>query len=235
MKKLILSISLLLCTAWVSSGQVAILLMIFGDQLSTEELHLSLDGAFNLSQSSDLEMGKMFLGANFGLGLHIKLNDHLSLNPQFRPLSQKGVRKAAPIVELPSEITDYNSNWKLNYIEIPLMIRYWISPEASLAVGPQISFLTGANQISTGTYTNGQEASLKLDTKSHFRKVNYSIPFEVAYRVELSNKKTTTKIKVDVFGRFCPDLRTLFKDNMGYDNTKNKTFQLGVSFPFIKS
>lgn len=235
MKKLILSLSLLVGTALASSGQVAILLMIFGDELSTEELHLSIDGAFNLSSASNLDSGKLFLGANFGLGLHIMLNEQWELNPQFRPLSQKGVRKAASIIDVPSEIVDPVNHWRLNYIEIPLMIRYWISPEASLAVGPQVSFLTGANQISSGTYTNELEAEIKMDTKAMFRKLNYSIPFEVAYRMELSNKKTTSKLKVDFFGRYCPDIRSLFKKGYGFDDAKNTTFQLGVSFPFIKS
>jgi len=212
---------------------VGILLLIFGDKVSTEDLHLSIDGAFNLSNVSHLSDGRTMLGANFGLGLHMALNDRWEFNPQFRPLSQKGSRKTLAIVDIPSEISEPVNYWKLNYFEVPVMMRYRISPDLSVAAGPQISYLTSARQFSKGEYTNGLIAEIRVNAESHFKKLNFSLPVEMAYRLKLSREKSASPIKLDVFLRYCPDFYLLFRDNQGFDDSKLSTWQLGVSFPYI--
>ncbi|MFV0592614.1 MAG: porin family protein [Draconibacterium sp.] len=229
----ILSLLLLLGSTQFSSGQVGILLLIFGDKASTEDLHLSIDGAFNLSNISNLSGGHTFLGANFGLGLHMNLGDHWQFNPELRPLSQKGVRNTFAIIDAPADISDPVNNWRLNYFEFPIMMRYRITPLISVAAGPQLSLLTSAKQISKGEYTNGLNAMIRMDAESHFRKVNFSFPLEMAYRIQLSRKESASKIRLDIFARYCHDFYPVFKDGRGFDDSRLSTWQLGISFPYI--
>lgn len=67
----------LLCTSAVSYsyGQAALIVLILGDKVATENFHLSIDGAINLSSFPGLAEGKMGGGLNFGLGTHIKLGE----------------------------------------------------------------------------------------------------------------------------------------------------------------
>ena len=214
----------------ICSGQVAILLLVFGDQLAEEDLHMSIDGAINMSNISNINNSKNFYGLNFGLGLHIKVNDHWQLNPQFRPLSQKGYSNAEPIIEIPSELSNDNTILKFNYIEVPIMMRYNISERMFASAGPQVSFLTSAKQITTGKYTNDREGTLELDAKKHFNTVTLGLPVELGYWLRFTNKKTTSVLKLVLFARYCPDLTSAFKNG----NAKNSTLQFGLSFPVIK-
>lgn len=221
--------------AGVSSGQVAILLLVFGDKLASENLHLSIDGALNMTNTSNIENGSTFYGANFGLGLHLNLNKNWQFNPQFRPLSQKGVKNTDPLIDLPSELILSQTDLKLNYIEIPIMMRYNLTPKFFVATGPQISFLTSASQKSIGKYTNELEAYLKLDAMENFNKVNFSLPIELGYWIYFSNKRSSSDIRMNLFVRYCPGISKLFENFQNSDQDRMSTFQLGVSFPTIKN
>jgi len=233
--KLLLTFIFNLFLVGASSGQVAILILLFGDELASEEVHLSIDGAVNSSYMSQLEQGKSLRGLNFGLGLHVKLNQNWEFNPQFRLLSRKGMRDVLPIIPPPGELTGTKSSFKLNYMDVPVFIRHNLTPDLFVAAGPQISFLTAAHQLSEGRYDyNGSKAGLKIDAKPYFHKVDFSFPVEVGYWLHLSTKKSSSKISLIVFARYCPGFTPVIKDKAYADKSKLSTFQLGLSFPFIK-
>jgi hypothetical protein len=214
-------------------GQAALLVLILGDKVATEKFHLSIDGALNLSSLQNPGLGKNSLGVNFGLGTHLKLNDKWNLQTEFKPLSQKGAKSINPVVSIPAEIQADNTRLKLNYIDVPLMIQYKITPKLSIAAGPQISFLTSASQNTEGTL-NGSGVSIQRDIKSHFNKIDFSIPAELRYSLTLARKKTSTKVDVDAFVRYSYGLTEIFIDpSMGSARISN--FQFGFSLPFIKS
>lgn len=217
------------------SSQTAILLLLFGDDLATEDLHLSVDAAFNLSDISNLQNKGMQLGANFGLGLHMKINDRWQFNPQFRPLSQKGVRNTNPLVDLPNELDPLQTNIRLNYFDVPIMVRYNITSRFFIATGPQISFLSSAYQTTDGSYSNNLDGYLRINVKEYFQKVNFGFPVEIGYWLHFTNKKTSSVLKMNIFLRYCPDFIETFKDTQKYGNSKLSTFQIGVSFPTIKN
>jgi hypothetical protein len=57
---------------------------------------------------------------------------------------------------------------------------------------------------------------------------------EAGYTLTLSNKKSTTKISVNVFARYEYSFIEIFKDPaVGSSNIS--LFQVGLSLPFIKS
>jgi len=228
-----LSLNILIIGA--SSGQVAILLLIFGDKLASEDLYLSIDGALNASNISNMGNSNTLYGLNFGLGLHMNLNERWQFNPQFKPLSQKGIKNTNPLIDLPSELVLSQTDLKLNYIEIPVMMRYKITPDFFIAAGPQLSFLSSASQKSMGKYTNDLEADLKLDASEYFNKVSFSFPIELGYWIYFSNKKSSSVIKMNLFARYCQDFSRAFNDKQLFGNSRISTFQFGVSFPTIKN
>jgi hypothetical protein len=85
-------------------GQAAIIVLILGDKVATEQFHLSIDGAINISSLQGLDEGKTSGGVNFGLGTHIKLGDKWHLKPEFKPLSRKGAKYVNSITSVPDEI-----------------------------------------------------------------------------------------------------------------------------------
>jgi hypothetical protein len=215
----------------MSYGQAALLVLILGDKVATEKFHLSIDGSLSLSSLQNPVLGKNSLGVNFGLGTHLKLGERWFLEADFKPLSQKGAKSVNPIVPIPSDIETSNTNLKLNYIDVPVLLQYKLGTKLFIAVGPQISFLTSASQNSEGV-SSGSSISTNQDTKSLFNNIDCSIAAELRY--SLSIKRKGTKVDVDAFARYSYGLTEIFKDS-AVGSAKTSNFQFGLSFPFIKS
>ncbi len=233
--KIILTLLFKFTLISVSSGQVAILLLLFGDKVATEKLHLSLDAGLNLSDISRIEQGKPFYGVNFGLGLHYNINDRWQLNPQLHPLSQKGTRNTIPLIDLPAEFNNPKTRFKLNYIEIPVMLRYNLDERIFLAAGPQIGFLSSAEQISKGEYGNDTKGELRVNAQKFFKGVAFSFPIELGYWTHVSTKNSSSIINFNVYARYCPGITPIYKEGFGHPDATISTFQLGLVFPFIRN
>jgi hypothetical protein len=231
----LLLLSFLSCfTAVISYGQAALIVLILGDKVATENFHLSIDGAINLASFPGLEEGKMGGGVNFGLGTHIKLGEKWHLKPEFKPLSRKKATSVIPITDVPGEMTGIKTKLNLNYIDVPVFLQYNITPKVFISAGPQISFLTGVNQFSTGTLPNGFETTVKIDTKSFFNNIDISFPVEVGYSVNLKTKRSTSTLDINIFARYEYGFMEIFKDpEVGSANIS--MFQIGLSMPFIKT
>lgn len=231
----LLLLTLLSCfTAAISYGQAALIVLILGDKVATEEFHLSIDGAINLSSFTGIEGSKMGGGVNFGLGTHIKLGEKWHLKPEFKPLSRKKATSINPISSVPGELTIADSKVTLNYIDIPVLLQYNATPQLYFSAGPQVSFLTGASQFSNGDLEDGRESTIKIDTKSFFNSVDFSFPIEAGYTVHLATKRSSSTMDVNIFGRYEYGFLDVFKDPAD-GSSKISMFQIGLSLPFIKS
>jgi len=114
-----------------------------------------------------------------------------------------------------------------------VLLQYNITPRLFVSAGPQISFVTDVKQFMYGSKTDGLETDVKINTTSFFNKTNFSFPVEAGYSFTLANKKSTTKININVFARYEYDFMEIFKDPaVGSSNIS--LFQFGLSLPFIK-
>jgi hypothetical protein len=233
-KRLLLISLLSSFTMAISYGQATVIILLLGEKVASEEFYLSIDGALNISSFVGLEEWKAGTGVNYGLGTHIKLGEKWHLKPEFKPLSHKKARYIIPISEVPGEITIEESKLNLNYIDVPVLLQYNITPKIFVSAGPQISFLTGASQNTFGTMENGLETSLEIDTESFFNNINISFPVEIGYSISLGNKRTTSRIDINIFARYEYGFMEIFKDPEA-DSLKISLFQIGLSLPFIKS
>jgi len=233
-KKIILICLLSIITLAESYSQAGLLVLILGDKVATENFYLSIDGTLNLSTLPGLNEYKMNVGVNYGLGVHIRLNDKWFLKPEFKPLSRKGATKVNPITSIPSDFTVDETRIKMNYIDFPILVQYNVTPRLFVSAGPQISFITDAKQIVDGSRPDGLETTIKINTTSFFNKTNISFPIEAGYCFILTNKKSTTKINVNVFARYEYNFIEVFKDP-SVGSSKISLFQFGLSLPFIKA
>jgi hypothetical protein len=233
MKKYLFAISTAIIfsvsSSTVCNGQAALLVLLFGDKVATENFHVSIDGGLNISSLPGLAQGKPVYGFNFGLGTFIKLNDQWALTPEFKPLSSRGAKEVINI--LPNDISIQNpkTDFITNYIDIPLLVRYKISNSFFIAAGPQISFLTSAHQKTTGTTTSGQEVSVTQDMKSLMHKESFMVPVEIGY--SLSRKRGGKDMDLKV--RYNIGVMEAFTAT-SLAESKNATLQFILAFPFIK-
>ena len=149
-------------------------------------------------------------------------------------MSRKKATSIDILTTVPSELTITESKITLNYIDIPVLLQYNITPKFFVSAGPQISFLTSASQFSTGDLEDGKESTVKIDAESLFNGVDFSFPIEAGYTLKLATKRTTSTMDVNIFVRYEYGFTEVFKDpEVG--SSKISLFQFGLSLPFIKT
>lgn len=210
-------------------AQAMYIVLIFGDKIATEQFHLTIDAGANITGMPGLDGTKRLVGLYYGMGTFIKLSEKWALTPEFKPLSQRGARGVQPIVVYPG-INDPSYKLRLNYIDLPLLVQYKISPKMYVSAGPQIGFLVGAKQITEGnTVDTNKESKISVDVKDTFNKTYYSIPLEFGYRLPKILGKD-----IEFKARYCIGLNDAIADK-SYGSSKYTMWQVMLSLPFVKS
>lgn len=84
--------------------------------------------------------------------------------------------------------TEFNqtaeNNFKLSYIDVPVLANFYVTKRLALKAGIQPSFLVGAKNDVTAS-VNGESHSEKVDLKDELNTVDFSIPVGVAYTFKM--------------------------------------------------
>jgi hypothetical protein len=229
---------LMVCLATVAmpstaKSQAALLVLLFGEDVATEDFFFSLKLGGNLSNLSGIDNTKSALGLNFGLMVNMKLSDKIFLVPEFMPLSPKGAKNIpfpstgdASLDQLVLPTT--STATELNYIDIPVVVKYYVTKDLGIEAGPQISILTGATDIFRGKIKEDDDLVFESDIKSRLNTIDVGVVAGMTY--SLWNERGGKGLYIHV--RYAFGLMDIVKDNPG-DAVKNSTFQFAVSFPFI--
>jgi hypothetical protein len=110
---------------------------------------------------------------------------------------------------------EFDASFKLNYIQIPLMVKYFVSEGFSLEAGPQIGFLT-SSEI--------EIEDLGVNTKDFFSGFDYGVNFGLGY-----------KLPGGIFlqGRYNLGLaNVLDSEEFGDEEARNSVIQLSAGYMF---
>lgn len=212
-------------------GQAALLVLIFGDKVATENFHFSLKAGTNIATQSGFEDTKRLNGFNFGLVSSIKLSKKWYFEPEFLPLSPKGLR-GAPVFETGNSTIDptldgfSDSKRQLNYIDVPLMARYYVTEKWSVAAGPYIAYLSGATEEFKANDLG--EVTLKTDVKSYVNTWDYGGVLELSYSLWEARKGKG----LNIYARYSFGLAEVYKSNVEGSHL-NSVWQFGAVLPFI--
>ncbi len=236
MKKILIIASIFLTMlSGVASGQAALLVLIFGEKAATENFHFSLKVGVDYSIINGYEEGTNRFGGNFGLINNIKLTEKLTLTPEFLPLSRRGIKDVPVLTTGNPDLDDLlvdptSTDRKLSYIDIPVLLKYKLSPRFSVSAGPQISFLTGATDIYKSSPIDEAILTTELDIEDALNTVDLAAAVDLTYiLVEPKNGKG-----VNLYIRFTQGFIDIVKDNTGQRYT-NTTIQFGGAFPFVEN
>lgn len=122
------------------------------------------------------------------------------------------------------------SNIHLNYVNVPLMFKYFVNRGLFIEVGPQASVLISAiekRQTTTTSTLLTIEESTKTDVKKLFNEADWSANVGIGY--DFLNK-------VFIQARYSMGLTNVYNDKNLYDisdvNVKNGVFQLSMGLKF---
>ena len=168
---------------------VALVLTSLLTKVNAQEMKWGVKAGYNMSTfKSDIDGLKYLPGYHFGAILEIKASEKLSVQPEFF-YSREGAK--LELEEFVNENTGFSidSKLKLDYIQLPVTLKYYAFDKLSIELGPQIGYLISAKNDYTNTIVLDGLTSTESkteDVKSHFKSIDFALKFGLGY--EFKNK-----------------------------------------------
>ena len=221
----------LLVNPFKSQGQAAILALIFGDKVASEEFNISLELGGGFANYSNLE-GSEFAGTtfDFGIGLNKKFSDNFYFTPAIYFVSRRQAQVSSYDLssgnaDLDAIFTDDKTRINFNYIDVPLIFSYQTnSGKMRFSGGAQLSFrgkVSADLTIDEGTFTQ--------DFKPYTNSFDWGPIAEVAYNFEGIRKGKGLIVRA----RYYHGLNDIFNSDFTSSSVRNSGFVVMLSLPFI--
>ncbi|MGQ1891112.1 porin family protein [Thermophagus sp. OGC60D27] len=146
----------------------------------------------------------------FGGFARFNLSDNMSFQPELL-YSMKGAKGSGEVEGINVDVTE-----KLSYIDVPLMLKFYVSEGFNFQAGPQLSFLLSAE----GEFKGGG-VSVTEDYKEYMKSVDFGLNLGAGYEFDFG-------FGIDF--RYNMGLTNIVDDGGG--EIKNRAFQIGVSYAF---
>lgn len=183
----------------------------FQAQAQKPELKLGAKVGLNVSSLSNDDDISAKAGLNIGFVAEYFVTEKFSIQPELLYSSQGGQYKNYEVNLEEFTIASKDVKFNLNYINIPIMAKYYVTNGFNIQAGPQVGFLTSAK-------FDGE------DVKKNAQKVDFGVNFGLGY-----------EFNAGVFfdARYNLGLSKVNKEKVeGLDNTKNGVFQVSVGYKF---
>lgn len=167
----------------------------------------------NFANLSGLDNTEMKTGFHVGAVTEIKFNEKFSIQPEV-VYSAQGAKNTATVPVL----GEVKSTWNNDYINIPIMAKYYIVDGFSVEAGPQVGFLVK----SEAKIENGN-SSVKDDTKDDFKSTDFGLGFGLAYDLPVG---------MFVNARYNLGLSDIRNNTSSGDAIKNNVIQVGIGYKF---
>ena len=118
-------------------------------------------------------------------------------------------------------IDGVDATFALDYINVPVMLQYYVAPGFNLEFGPQVGFLVSAKLKASDS---GNSAS--VDIKDAYNSVDFGIGLGAAYELP--------KLPLGFFARYNLGMSELYKDKdlQGENGAKHRVIQVGAFYKF---
>jgi hypothetical protein len=235
MKRLYLSVLLLLLiSAATVRGQAALLVLIFGEKAATENFHFSMKLGATYSIIHGYEEGNNAFSLNFGVVNNIKLSDRYTLIAEFLPFATRRIRNIPVLTTGDTHLDQLliqveSTDRKLNYIDVPVLMKLKLSERFSISAGPQFSFLVSAEDIYKSAPRSGTVLTTNLNILPELRRFDAGAAIDLMYiLVPPKGGKG-----INLFVRYARGFVGIVKDENSPRYTSS-TIQFGATFPFVE-
>ena len=173
---------------------------------------------FAMLNGKDAEDAKMLIGFHVGAFAEIKFNEKFAVQPEV-VFSAQGAKTESS--ETIAGVTyAYEGKSKINYINVPIMAKYYVVPSFAIEAGPYVGFLATANAESKGT-VGGVTQELDADIKDQTNSVDFGLGVGASFNLDSG---------LFIGARYNLGLAKLDKDGDG--DVKNGVIQVGVGYKF---
>lgn len=190
-----------------------------GSAFAQQEVKFGPKAGVNFANLSNLDDSEMKIGFHVGAVAEIKFNDKFSIQPELL-YSAQGAKSSYSFLGQNIENT-----LSLDYINIPIMAKYYIVDGFSVEAGPQVGFLTKAEL--EGTFGN---LTGTTDIKDNVKSVDFGVNFGLAYDLPngffVNARYNLGLAKLGDSENSPNNVSSLLKDS------KNSVIQVGVGYKF---
>jgi len=212
MKKTII----ILCTLFLSASAIA----------QHQKVKLGIKAGLNLAtltfDESELDSSSK-AGFTAGVMIEIPMTKKFSLQPEIL-YSQQGTKTSFSDSDVTN--SNYESTIKLNYLNIPVMLKYYVIEGLSVQAGPQIGILLKANNKYKDNFL-GYDNQESFDLKEYSSGIDTSVNVGLGYQFK---DKFYTDLRYNI------SYSNVFKDgdtNHFIDNDmKNRVLQITIGYFF---
>jgi hypothetical protein len=228
LRKIVLMTVLVVAMAGTAHSQ-ALLILLFGDKLSTEKVQVGINFMGTLSNIKGIDDTKMRPSWAFGAFCEIKLADSWTLQPELI-VKTPGGAKNIPFTttgdpSADSLIGEGEKSRTFNYLTVPIFVKYR-TRSIGIYAGPQFGYLTSAKDVHTGTTVHGNAFTVEQDVKEYLNKWDAGIGGGFEYSFKPEEKMRSMRLGL----RFYWGLVDMVKDNPG-DAQTNYSLIITVGIP----
>lgn len=190
MKKLLLILGLLFF-GYLAKSQVLISILL-GDKLNTGKIEFGLEGGVNWSSLKNLDQAKSLRTFNLGFYFDIKLK-----NPTWMINTGVIVKSSMGADELPvyslgnagldSSFTGGNIARKINYFNVPIMLKYNFRNNIFVKAGTQLGLKYNAHDEFFNTVNEEDDLRHKLKTKDAYHPLDAGLAMGIGYHMMKGN------------------------------------------------
>ncbi len=178
---------------------------------NAQDVKFGVKGGLNIANISNMQIEDVKLDSrmayHLGVMAEVKLNNQFAIQPELL-YSLQGASK---------EVEGTTATIALDYINIPVMAKYFVIDGLSLEVGPQLGILiTGESTI------KGEEVDESGDIKKYVKSVDFGLNFGAGYTYNNFNLGL----------RYNLGLTDIRKGDEIKKTLKNGVFQLSVGYFF---
>jgi len=227
-KKYWLLIALLFVPVQQAQGQ-ALLILLFGDKLSTEKFQMGINAIASASNLTGDVDASTRISWGFGALGEVNLGDpwYLQFDLTLKtPGGASDVAGATPgTPELDTLFNDYAGSLNTSYITLPV----WLKRRAGsfkFGVGGQVGYLTGANEFYSGQTALSNDFTLTKNVTGLLNRWDAGVTAIADYYFDSENKMRSLRISL----KYYYGLTDILKDNPG-DKVTNSVFLLSLGIP----
>jgi hypothetical protein len=225
MKKIFILCSFLLFSTAVSA-QVLISLLL-GDKLNTGKIEFGLDGGVNFSSLSGIDHSKSLTGFHLGFYFDFKLKNDWILHTGVIVKSPLGASGITPYPlndqNLDSAFEGGEVKRKLQYFNVPVMMKYVFHNQLFMEAGFQLGLLHKANDEFTQKINEKDDLNYKLSIKDDYHPLDAGLAAGIGYRLMKGNG-------MNLAVRYYYGLVDITIDDTGKNNF-NRSLYLAVGIP----
>lgn len=181
--------------------------------VAQQQVKFGPKAGLNFANLSGDDNSDMLTGFHVGAVAEIKFNEKFSIQPEV-VYSAQGTKYTETFPVLGTVETSLNND----YINIPILAKYYIVDGFSVEAGPQVGFL-----MKSESKVEGGSGSVTTDSKDNFKSTDFGLGLGLAYDLPVG---------LFVNARYNLGLSDIRENTSAGDAVKNNVIQVGIGYKF---